>query len=560
MVETKTKKLGERLIEMGLLTPEQLRIALEIQKRTSLLLGQVLIDLGFVDEHHLSSLVSEDMGAIHLSSLEGITIDPEAMRLVPKKSAIELKAIPLSIEDGDLTVALTDPFDIFTVDKLRKITNRRIRTLVASEADILRAIEFWYTDEEDLLKDIIDKALASLQLPGGALTAEEPPIVKLVNHIILMGVKDGATDIHIEPEKNALLVRFRVDGIMRVWEVLPKALERSIVSRLKVMANLDISENRLPQDGRADFYFGSRLLDLRISVFPTSHGENVVIRILDRTKLIKRVDELGFDSDTLSCLRRLIHHHQGIVLVTGPTGSGKTTTLYATLMEITSPKINIMTIEDPIEYNLPFIRQSQVNPRAQLTFARGLRSILRQDPDVILVGEIRDSETLDVSIHAALTGHLVFSTLHTNSAIGAIPRLFHMGAPEHILATCLNGIIAQRLARKICPECKIEYRAEPEEEKIFRDQLGKIFELPDPIYIYRGKGCEHCKGEGYSGRFAIGEIVEGDPYLFHLISKRASEEEISQVLSKKGYRTMYQNGLIKVLEGQTTLEELSRIF
>jgi type IV pilus assembly protein PilB len=499
------------------------------------------------------------MEAMHIPSLEGYSVDPEALGMVPKKAAQELKVMPLAASDGELTVAITDPFDIITVDELRRLTQKSIKTMVSSESEILKAIDFWYAEKDDVLRDIIAHALAAVEMGGGGVAVEEPPLIKLVNHILLMGMKDGATDIHVEPEKNAVLVRYRVDGIMRVWDVLPKRLERSMISRFKVMANLDISESRLPQDGRADFIFGSRPLDLRVSVFPTSQGENVVIRVLDRTRLVTRIDELGFSEGNRATLRRLIQKHQGIILVTGPTGSGKTTTLYASLMEVSSPKINIMTIEDPIEYDLPFIRQSQVNPRAGFTFAKGLRSILRQDPDVILVGEIRDGETLEVSMHSALTGHLVLSTIHTNSAVGAIPRLIHLGAPSHVLASSLIGIISQRLVRKLCPECAESYLATPEEADLIRNRLSRVRELPQEIVLRKGKGCERCKGEGHLGRLAVGEIIEVDHDIYSLILREASEDNLLTNLHSKGYRTILEDGFIKVLEGVTSIEELTRV-
>lgn len=401
--------------------------------------------------------------------------------------------------------------------------------------------------------------MAAVELGGAGAAVEEPPLIKLVNHVLLMGMKDGATDIHLEPEKNAVLVRYRIDGILRVWDILPKRLERSIISRFKVMGNLDISESRLPQDGRAEFHYGGRLLDLRVSVFPTSQGENVVIRVLDRSRLATRIDELGFAENTRLTLRRIIQKHLGILLVSGPTGSGKTTTLYASLMEISSPKINIMTIEDPIEYELPFIRQSQINPRAGFGFATGLRSILRQDPDVILVGEIRDNETLEVAMHAALTGHLVLSTIHTNSAVGVIPRLIHLGAPANILASSLIGAISQRLVRKICPECGEPYKPIPQQEEVIRENLKNLVALPQELILRKRKGCERCKGEGYMGRLAIGEVFEVDHDLFTLILNKASEDDIFTHLRSKGYRTMYEDGLLKILNGITTFEELARV-
>lgn len=560
-VQQASKKLGERLVEEGLLTPEQLRIALELQKMTSRLLGEILIDLGFVEESAVSSLFSKDLGAAYLSSLEGISVDPEALRLVPKAWALEHRVLPLSLEGQEITVAIADPFDVVAVDDLRRMTGKRVKTVGAPESDILKSAEFWYSEDSERVQDIVRQALEAARGGGGLLGVEEAPLVRLVNHMITMAVKDGATDVHVEPEKNAVLIRFRVDGILRVWDILPKELERPLVSRFKVMANLDISESRLPQDGRADFRFGSRILDLRISVYPTSQGESVVARILDRARLVTRIDELGFDQRFREIFRGMLKRNQGIILVTGPTGSGKTTTLYASLLEIASPHINVMTIEDPIEYELPFIRQSQVNPRADFTFARGLRSILRQDPDVILVGEIRDQETLEISMQAALTGHLVLSTLHTNSALGAIPRLLHMGAPPHILASSLIGVVSQRLLRRLCPECVSRREATPEEIALLRQELTEeaILSHPSPILVPRHVGCTHCRGEGYAGRFAVGEIVEVDRQLQQMIHMRCSEEEMRQVLVSKGYRTIIQDALLRVLEGRTTIQEVRRV-
>ncbi len=555
------KRLGERLVEQGLITPEQLRIALELQKRTSRLLGEILLDIGFVEESAVSSIFSRDMGANYMASLEGVSVDPEALRLVPKSWASEHKVLPLSLEEQEITVAIADPFDVVAVDELRRLTGKRVRTVGAGETDILRAIEFWYAGDLETVSEILRQALDVVRAGGGVLGPEEAPLIRLVNHMITMAVKDSATDIHIEPERNAVLVRFRVDGILRVWEILPKELERPLVSRFKVMANLDISESRLPQDGRAEFRFGSRILDMRVSVYPTSQGENVVARLLDRSKLVTRIDELGFDQDFREVFRRMLRRHQGIILVTGPTGSGKTTTLYASLLEITSPQINVMTIEDPIEYDLPFIRQSQINPRAQFTFARGLRSILRQDPDVILVGEIRDQETLEISMQAALTGHLVLSTLHTNSALGAIPRLLHMGAPPHILASSLIGVISQRLLRRVCPECVHYQEATPQELDLLAKEAPELLpgDNKGKLRLPREKGCAHCRGEGYIGRFAVGEIVELDKALQQMIHSRAAEESMTQCLKERGYKTILQDSLSRVVQGRTTLGEVNRV-
>ncbi len=558
-MEDKPKRLGEKLLERGLISPEQLRIALEIQKSTGGLLGEILVDSGFLSQKDLGAVLSEDVGVVHLSSLADVIPDPAALKAVPKEIAQRHKVAPLLLEDNELTVAVVDPFDVVTVDTLRRLTGKMVKTLVAPETEILKIIDIWYIEGEALFDDILKKAISSAGALGEGVITEEAPLVKLVNYLIINGVKERATDIHIEPEKNTVVVRYRTDGVLYVRQLLPKILEKSVISRIKVMADLDISESRLPQDGRADFRFGGRVLDLRISIYPTSHGENVVIRILDRERLITHIDGLGFSEPQLKLFRKLIRRNQGIILVTGPTGCGKTTTLYAALSEINSTQINIMTVEDPIEYELLFVRQSQVNPRIGLTFAKGLRSILRQDPDVVLVGEIRDGETLEVAMHAAMTGHLVLSTLHTNSAPGAISRLLYLGATPYVLASTVIGVVAQRLVRVICPDCKRNYSPTAEEKDLVEGALNGKVQLPARWSLYKGEGCKKCNQTGYMGRTAVSEVFEVDKDIFSLISRAATTEEIERALEKQNYITMFQDGLIKALQGITSLEEILRV-
>ncbi|MBW2039793.1 MAG: Flp pilus assembly complex ATPase component TadA [Deltaproteobacteria bacterium] len=553
------KRLGEKLLKRGLITPEQLRIGLEIQKSTGVLLGEILVDSGFLSQKELGSVLSEDVGVTHLSSLADVIPDPAALKMVPKEIAQRHRVAPLLIEDNELTVAVVDPFDVVTVDTLRRLTGKMIKTLVAPETEILKIIDIWYVEGVDLFEDIVKKAVSSVGALGEGIISEEAPLVKLVNYLIVNGVKERATDIHIEPEKNTVVVRYRIDGVLYVRQLLPKALERSVISRIKVMADLDISESRLPQDGRADFRFGGRVLDLRLSFYPTSYGENAVLRILDREKLVTRIDGLGFSERQMKLFRKLIKGNQGIILVTGPTGCGKTTTLYAALSEINSTQINIMTVEDPIEYELLFVRQSQVNPRIGLTFAKGLRSILRQDPDVVLVGEIRDEETMEVAMHAALTGHLVLTTLHTNSAVGAISRLLYLGASPYVLASAVIGVLAQRLVRVICPDCKKSYSPTDEERELVEGALNGKIKLPAQWPLYRGEGCKRCNQTGYIGRTAVSEIFEVDKEIFNLIARGATDEEMEQALEKQRYITMFQDGLIKALQGVTSVEEVLRV-
>ncbi len=549
------KKLGDLLLEKGVITPEQLKIALEIQKSTHKLLGEILLDLGFVDQTTVSSVLSDNLGIQYLDSLEDVVPDPQALSLVPQEIAAAHKVVPLRLEDNILTVVVSDPFDIVAVDTLRRLTGKSITTVVAPEGEIAKAIDLWYAETEGF-DALVKKAT---ELVGTAeLGVEEPPIIKLVNYIIVNGIKKRATDIHIEPEKNTVIIRYRIDGILHVWKLLPKKLCKSIVSRVKIMSSLDISETRIPQDGRISFFFAGRHIDLRVSTYPTAEGENVVLRILDKSKLITKIEMLGYSKHQLEVFRRLLRKNYGMILVTGPTGCGKTTTLYAALLEINSTRLNIMTVEDPIEYELPFIRQSQINPKAGFTFAKGLRAILRQDPDVIMVGEIRDMETLEIATHAALTGHLVFSTLHTNNAVAAVTRLIYMGAGKHIIASALAGVIAQRLARVICPYCKEAYTPSEHEKKWFIKYLPSEA-VPSEIVLYKGKGCERCNNTGFLGRTAISEIFEVTPEIYEAIVKGADETDIKRLLSQQGFVSMFQDGLYKVLAGVTTLEEILRV-
>ncbi|WP_461833907.1 GspE/PulE family protein [Desulfothermus sp.] len=552
--ERSPKRLGDVLLARGLITPEQLKIALEIQKSTNKLLGEILLDLGFVDQGSISSILSDNLEVKYLSSLEDIVPDPQALSLVPQDIAQKYKVVPLHVEENVLTVVVADPFDIVSVDTLRNLTGKTIETVCAPEEEINKAIDLWYTETETF-DDVVKKAL---EVAGVAdLGLEEPPVIKLVNYIIVTAIKKRATDIHLEPEKNVLMVRYRVDGILHVWKLLPRELTRSIVSRIKIMASLDISETRVPQDGRIGFYFAGRHIDLRVSTCPTAEGENIVLRILDKSKLITKISDIGYSPKQLETFHRILSHNYGLILITGPTGSGKTTTLYAALMEKNSTQINIMTIEDPIEYKLPFIRQSQINPKSNFTFAKGLRALMRQDPDVILVGEIRDSETLEIALHAALTGHLVLSTLHTNTAISAISRLLYMGASPYILGSSLAGIAGQRLVRMICPFCREPYKPSEHEIKVI-EQYIKL-ESDSEITLYKGKGCEKCNHTGYLKRTCVSEIFEVTPEVTDLIVKREEESKIEALVREQGFISMLEDGLLKAVKGITTVEEVLRI-
>jgi len=549
------KRLGDILLEKGLITEEQLNIALQVQKSTKRLLGDILIFLGFIDQAQISSVLSTEFGVQYFNSLSDIVPDPEALKLIPQEFAQKFKVVPLHVEDDKLTVIVDDPFNVTVIDELKKLTDKTIITAVAPIEEIEQAIDNWYTDKLDI-DSLIQSALESLGT--ATVEVEEPPIIKLVNYIISTAIKRRATDIHIEPEKNAVVLRYRVDGILHVVDLFPKDLGRVITTRIKIISGLDISESRIPQDGRANFIFAGRSIDLRVSTFPINEGENIVLRILDKSKLVSKVEALGFSEKQVSIFRKLLNKKYGIILVTGPTGSGKTTTLYAALLEVNSTKVNIMTIEDPIEYELPFIRQSQINEKAGFDFAKGLRSILRQDPDIIMVGEIRDEETISVATHAALTGHLVLSTLHTNSALAAIPRLKYMGISSNILASALGGVIAQRLVRLICPYCKEEYEATPEEIKLIEEQLPD-FTRGETISLAKGKGCDRCNFTGFMGRTAISEVFEVDKEIARAIEKNLDDNEINKLIIKKGFITMAQDGIMKALEKITSLDEVMRV-
>ena len=552
MSESSKGRLGERLIKAGLISEEKLELALKEQKRTGEFLGEVLQNLGFVTEEGISSSLAAQSG-VRQVELENYLIDAEVLKLIPENIAKKYKLIPLSLEGNKLTVAMANTFDVIALDEIQKITGAYVEALSATESDISNAIEQHYGmkgDSPDLLEEIIRMA------ESGSLSeedlAKQSPIIRLVDQLITKGVKDTATDIHIEPEEKTLRVRYRIDGILQSGPSIPKSLQASTTARIKIMSNLNISENRLPQDGKISFYMGKKKIDLRVSTFPTVLGEKVVLRILDKSTLILGLGKLGFTTENLSIFKNLLKRSNGIILVTGPTGSGKTTTLYSALSYINSIEKNIVTLEDPVEYELPLICQSQINIKAGLTFATGLRSILRQDPDIILVGEMRDAETAEMAIRSALTGHLVFSTLHTNDSAGTIPRLLDMGMEPFLIASSIVGIMAQRLIRLICKDCKETY--EPEEEIL--EQLGiKRGEQK----FYRGKGCKECNNTGYKGRFGLFEILTVTPKIKKLIIDRAESNIILKAAREEGMLTLYEDALQKAYQGRTTIEEVLRV-
>ena len=548
------KTVIEILQERALITEGHIRKIKEESKKTGVPIGKLLVRSGIVTEDDYAKATSEILEVPYID-LTNYLVDPDTIKLIPESVARKHKVIPVFKIGRTLTLAMTDPKDIMTIDDLTHKSKCDIEPVLATESAILNAIDQYYGVQgsvNEVIKDIVKerkKEAVHAELDSKKLTemAEEVPVIKLVNLIIMQAVKDRASDIHIEPEEDALKIRFRIDGVLHEMFSPPKHLELALLSRIKVLSKIDISEKRKPQDGRFNIKVENRDIDLRVSTFPTIYGENIVIRILDKGAILVDLDKLGFSKDAQSQFEALIKHPHGIVLVTGPTGSGKTTTLYSALSAIDSEEKNIITIEDPVEYHLGRVRQSQINPKAGLTFASGLRSILRQDPDIVMVGEIRDKETAEISIHAALTGHLVFSTLHTNDASGALGRLIDMGVEPFLISSSVIGILAQRLVRVICEKCKESYN--PSEE------VSKGLGVEDKE-LFRGKGCNACKSTGYKGRIGIFELLVVNEEIRKLTVDRASSDVIRKKAIGCGMRTLRADGLDKVSRGITTIEEL----
>ena len=553
------KPLGQRLIEAGLITETQLQNALREQARTREYLGRILIRLGYVSEEAVAAALSAQ-ARVKYVDLGQYTPQSEATKLIPENFARQHFLVPLSYVGKVLVVAMANPLDIITIDELRRMSKGPVEVVGATQSEVLAAMDRAYGVGVGAgWSEVVDQSLRHVMGRRGAGAvaetdvAQEPPIIKLVDSLITRAIQEGATDVHVEPEERLIRNRFRVDGILRQGPDIPKELQGAVTARIKVMSSLDIAENRLPQDGRIDFQFGGRQIDIRVSTFPTIRGENLVLRILDRGKLVLGLEQLGYSPDHLTLFKRVLQSPNGIILVSGPTGSGKTTTLYSALSYLNSEERNIITIEDPVEYEIPGIRQSQINVKAGLTFATGLRHILRQDPDVIMVGEMRDEETVDVAVRSALTGHLVFSTLHTNDAAGAIPRLTDMGAAPFLLASALVMIVGQRLVRSICVGCKEEAEADP----VLLRRLG-LEAKDDQLKFYRGKGCDKCGMTGYRGRIGIFELLRVTPEMTPLILERADSGSLQRAARAQGMRTMLEDGIRKALRGTTTLEEVAR--
>ena len=560
------RRLGDLLVAEGLVTDAQLKQALAEQKGKTDKLGSILVGLGFINEEQLIGFLSRQYGipSITLSNLE---IDAETLRLVPAPIARKYEVVPVKRIGGSLTLAMADPTNVFALDDVAFMTNLQILPVVAPQAAIRKAIEKHYVvvqatmDERlsditaDTNVEVVEEEQQNVNVFELKESADEAPVVKLVNMVLADAIKKGASDLHWEPYEKVFRIRFRIDGVLHEMLAPPKRLEPAIISRLKIMSNLDISERRIPQDGRIKLRFGTREIDFRVSILPTIFGEKAVLRILDKDSLQLDLTKLGFDGWSMDKFTAAIHQPYGMVLITGPTGSGKTTTLYSAIHTINSPEHNIMTAEDPVEYNLKGVNQVQINDGVGRTFAATLRSFLRQDPDVILVGETRDLETAQISIRAALTGHLVFTTLHTNDCPSTIARLFDMGIQPFLLSSALLVILAQRLGRKICKDCKQPVDAH-------EDNLIPYGHVPTglgKIQLFKGKGCQTCNFTGMKGRVAIYEVMPISDALRDMILKNASTADLRETSRKEGMKTLREAGLYKVLEGTTTVEEVLRV-
>jgi type IV pilus assembly protein PilB len=565
------RRLGDLLVAEGLITADQLRQALGEQKGKTDKLGSVLVRQGSLSEEQLIGFLSRQYGipSITLADLE---VDPETLRLVPPHIAKKYEVLPVKRIGGTLTLAMSDPTNVFALDDIAFMTNLQILPVVAPQAAIRKSLDRAYDANQpvasmtDMMSEItgdasnvevVEDEQAGTQVDVFELkeSADEAPVVKLVNMVLVDAIRKGASDLHWEPYEKTFRVRFRIDGVLHEMLSPPKRLEPAIISRLKIMSSLDISERRLPQDGRIKLRYGSREIDFRVSILPTIFGEKAVLRILDKESLQLDMTKLGFDPWSYEKFGHAIHQPYGMVLITGPTGSGKTTTLYSAISTINAPEHNIMTAEDPVEYNLKGVNQVQVNEGVGRTFAAVLRSFLRQDPDVILVGETRDLDTAQISIRAALTGHLVFTTLHTNDCPSTVARLVDMGVQPFLLSSALLLILAQRLGRRICKDCK-----EPIEGH--EDDLlpyGHVSEGRGKVTFFKGKGCQTCNFTGMKGRVALYEVMPVTEELRNIILKGGQTAEIRDMAQAQGMKTLRQAGLLKVLEGTTTVEEVLRV-
>ena len=550
-----TDRLSQLLLKNNVVTEKQLAQALERQKETGASLGRVLLELGMVKENQLAEIIARELGLEYVDLLE-YKINIQATTSIDESMARRYNCIPIDFEDGKLVVAMADPTNIYALDDIRLSTGYEVKPVVSAREDILNAIQRYY----HLDTDVVEEALQSKEeeeAEGITGVVDDTPLVRFTTTMITEAINRGASDIHIDPRENEVLIRYRIDGVCQEIKRLPKNVHEGIVSRIKIISDLNIAERRVPQDGHFGLVTNGKSIDFRVAVLPTVYGEKVVMRILDTSSILLRLEDLGFLPEALEKYRQAFTKPHGALLVTGPTGSGKSTSLYATLNVLNTEHKNITTVEDPVEYRLAGINQVQVNPKAGLTFANALRNILRTSPDILMVGEIRDRETAKTAIEAALTGHLVLSTLHTNDAPSALPRLIEMGVEAFLVSSAVNCVMAQRLVRKLCPNCKVPY--EPDMEVL--KALDFPYEDMDDLILYKANenGCAKCGGTGYKGRIGLYEVMPMSEEIKKLTVKEASATTIMKQAKEEGLITMRDDGFIKVKMGITSIEEVMRV-
>lgn len=552
---SKKKSLGEQLLEKGLISPDQYQVALKVQREEGKQrnMGLILVEMGFITESALSEIQEESSG-IESFDIRSAALDPKLIKSVPKEVEMRSKAVPVFVEADTVTVAISDVFNIIAIDQIRRYFPRHYKVIpvYSPESDILEVVDQYHDYElsvDGIIKEIETGRSANVTL-SGETEGYVNPMVRLVDSILVDAIKNEASDIHFEPEGSFLRLRYRIDGQMRQIRSFHKDYWAAIAVRLKIMSSINIAETRIPQDGRITYTVLGRKIDFRVATQPTIHGENIVMRILDTRKSLLPFSDLGFEEENIHLLKRLLKRPEGIIIVTGPTGSGKTTTLYAILNHINSINQNIMTLEDPVEYQIPLLRQTNVREITGMTFSEGIRSMMRQDPDVIFVGEVRDEDTANMAIRAAMTGHQVFTTMHTNDALGAIPRIVDIGIQPHLLSGNVVALIAQRLTRRLCHECRQSYTPSHEECQI----LG--VDSKSPPKIYKHAGCSECDNTGYKGRIAIVEILRIDRGLDEMIHNQVPRNQMMQYALENGFSPMPRDGIAKVLAGITDIDEL----
>ena len=555
-MQLQCRQLGNLLVETGKLMPQQLEQAYAEQKIQGGRLEKILITLNFLCEDDILDVLEKQLGFLRVN-FDEVAIHADAVETIPLTAAKRYQVMPVKKEGRRLTLAMTDPTDFFALDDIRLLSGMEIIPVLATEKDIREVICRYYGDEKHTRQSSVEQGNAETveNFPAQQGNAEEPPIISLVDTLIHQAIKAGASDIHVEPMDDLLRVRYRIDGVLREVATFPKRMNAPILSRIKIMSELNIAERRMPQDGRINMNASGHGVDIRVSTLPTIRGEKAVMRILDKRTVAFNIKNLGVSEKNRPLFKQLYAYSYGLVLVTGPTGSGKSTTLYSILSELNSADKNIITVEDPVEYRINGINQVQVNNKSGLNFSNGLRSILRQDPNIIMVGEMRDRETANLGVRAALTGHLVFSTLHTNDAAGAVTRLIDMGVESFLVASAVLGVVAQRLVRTICPKCKTPYPLAAEaSERVF---MGK--NPTEPVTLYRGKGCSYCGFTGYRGRSAIHEVILMNPELRAAVTQKASTDELVKIARRNGLVSMKDDGVHKALTGETTIDEVIRV-